>query len=71
MKVDFEMIGLEFLDLDYFLYSFSDVKLRNIFSEFTLFQLSKIKDIIDEEAKFFWALLLHIHIILTFIMYGF
>ena len=68
MKINFEKVSLKFLNLDYFLYSFSEIKLRTIFSEFALFQLSKIKDVIDEEAQNFGARLLDLHIVLTLSM---
>ena len=68
MKIDLEEVSLKFLNLDYFFYSFSEIKLRTIFSELALFQLSKIKNVIDEEAQNLGARLLNLYIILTLSM---
>ena len=68
MKIDLEEVSLKFLNLDYFFNSFSEIKLRTIFSELALFQLSKIKNVIDEEAQNLGARLLNLYIILTLSM---
>lgn len=68
MKIDLEIVSLKSLYLNYFFYSFREIKLRTIFSELALFQLSKIKNVIDEEAQNLGARLLNLYIILTLSM---
>ena len=68
VKVDFEELSLKFLDLYDLIYGFTDIKLGTIFSEFALFHLRVIQNVIDQEAQYFGTRILDFGGLNTFII---